>query len=576
MLEFKNQLWIAFIGNNNELLICNQNAYNWVVPTQITGQTSKAAPSLVEFIDKIWVAFIAENGSNDIFLCSSADGITWSGTTQIKGQASKAGPSLAVFNGKLYISFIGNNSNEIFLCSSSDGISWAAEPKLNQSSFASPSLAVHAGKLWIAFIAENGSNQMFICSTGDGKSWSAAHPVNGQTTKTGPSLTECNNILYLAFISENGSNQILICSSLDGQFWLGYNPNGISLPIKKVKWAVVLCKPADDDSEVQSKQFFEDLYKGKVNGSLREYYYELTGGQIDLDCDVLGWFKLKAKKSDLTKIGIDGSPGAINNRFDNIYNACKDVSENYKIDFTQYGGVVVIFNYQLGDGGAEGIGQSNNLNLNGKQQNYSMILFDSAAWGKIDSNRKVLDKNAWSLTFNCHETGHGLGLNHSFAPNNVEYGNPYDIMSAMNVKSYNDSRQFLQSGPGLNIPNLITLNTMHPFNEVAFHSFQSEKSSNIIGNVELLPLNSGVSNTKFIRIINADKTFYTLEYRTKNKWDQGIDEDVLLLNYVDSNNRDILVNQCGKGGAIQQNNINIKFMPSDNYYASVEISGVYN
>jgi hypothetical protein len=65
----------------------------------------------------------------------------------------------------------------------------------------------------------------------------------------------------------------------------------------------------------------------------------------------------------------------------------------------------------------------------------------------------------------AHEIGHGLGLAHSYdnagkpcAQNaaSEEYCDPFDIMSAM-VTDQIDEIDFAPGGPGMNVPNLLTL-----------------------------------------------------------------------------------------------------------------------
>jgi hypothetical protein len=59
-----------------------------------------------------------------------------------------------------------------------------------------------------------------------------------------------------------------------------------------------------------------------------------------------------------------------------------------------------------------------------------------------------------NATFNAHETGHCYGLAHSWSANpDVEYGDPWDIMSAMRVRAF-DNKDYPPAGPGLNAPTL--------------------------------------------------------------------------------------------------------------------------
>jgi hypothetical protein len=98
---WQNKLWLAFVANNdtNDLLVCNSaNGRDWSPATQVTNpanQTTKLAPALAAWDNKLWLAFVANNETNDLLVCSSADGKTWSNTTQVTNPAAKAAPALA-------------------------------------------------------------------------------------------------------------------------------------------------------------------------------------------------------------------------------------------------------------------------------------------------------------------------------------------------------------------------------------------------------------------------------------------------------------------------------------------------
>jgi hypothetical protein len=61
----------------------------------------------------LWTSFIANDPSNRILVSSSADGISWAPHTNLP-ESSKFAPSLAVFNNRLFVAFIANDpSNRI-------------------------------------------------------------------------------------------------------------------------------------------------------------------------------------------------------------------------------------------------------------------------------------------------------------------------------------------------------------------------------------------------------------------------------------------------------------------------------
>ena len=417
----------------------------------------------------------------------------------------------------------------------------------------------------VFWIGQNGSVQDAYWY--EGSNWQRFELTPAGNASTNGSISVVSRIpnsMEVFWIGQNGSVQ--------DAYWYDqqvYHP-------RKVNWAIVLCKPVDDSSELQPKEFFIDLFHGVSNGSIRDYYAELTNNQIDFSgTDIIGWYTLKYKKTELTNYDADGNGiGTVYDRTTNIRLACEDVAQNYGVDFRKYSGVIVIYNYQLGDGGAWGIGASETMNLNGSVQNYSKILFDSAAWGNLDRNRKVISADAWSHTFVAHEVGHGLGIDHSRGSNNNDYGDPFDIMSAMTVSSYFDNRQFGQSGPGLNAPNLILLNAIHPFNFINYFSFPKNNSDILSETIKLYPTNSYIHVVKICKILNIDNTFYTIEFRMKTGWDENIDTS-LFLHFVSVDNRNSLIGRCGLGETISKDHVQIKFLSIDGSTSNVEISGVY-
>jgi len=60
----------------------------------VQNQSSKAAPALAVFDGKLWIAFVANNASNQLLVSHSAGGKNWSPSTQVQNQSSKATPAL--------------------------------------------------------------------------------------------------------------------------------------------------------------------------------------------------------------------------------------------------------------------------------------------------------------------------------------------------------------------------------------------------------------------------------------------------------------------------------------------------
>jgi hypothetical protein len=228
---FNGKLLMALRGNTtNDVLISSYDGKNWSTANP-TGQTTQAAPALALFGGKLWVAFIANNNTSDILICSSSDGKTWSQNQAVPGQSSGLAPSLTAFGNKLWLAFTANNgSNDVLVMSSGDAKTWTAvNPNVKCSG--SPYLNAMGNTLWLAFTGETTSD-LRLCSL-TGNQWSPDHAVPGQTSQAGPAIVAFNDKLELAFISADVSDRIFIISSTNGVNWsqafqIGNYPTDVS------------------------------------------------------------------------------------------------------------------------------------------------------------------------------------------------------------------------------------------------------------------------------------------------------------------------------------------------------------
>ena len=141
-------LWTSFVADNTTgtvLVASSPDGVNWTGNTNI-GQASATAPSVAGFDDgvntQLYCAFVADNGTGTVLVCSTADGVNWTGNTNI-GEASATAPSLAPFNGQLYVAFVADNATgTVLVASSPDGVNWTGSTKIGQASATAPSLAV--------------------------------------------------------------------------------------------------------------------------------------------------------------------------------------------------------------------------------------------------------------------------------------------------------------------------------------------------------------------------------------------------------------------------------------------------
>ncbi len=132
-----------------------------------------------------------------------------------------------------------------------------------------------------------------------------------------------------------------------------------------------------------------------------------------------------------------------------------------------------------------------------------------------------------------------IGENHSFDDTQIvygpgykpgEYGDGWDIMSAMTFGGSNPTFTglFGTSGPGLNAPNLDRLGWL-PANRVLPWDNTSQT-------VTLAALNHPEAGGYLMAKVPFDAAnpnhYYTVEYRRKTDWDQGIPRDTVLIHEI--------------------------------------------
>jgi hypothetical protein len=204
--EFEIAYLMAYVANNGskDLFVAvaspNGNGSNivWNQATAIPDQSSNTAPALAFFNNKFVLAYVATNGSNDLIVTTTTNiqgtKITWGAgnpTSKTVPQSSRTAPALCVFNSELYLAYVANNStNDLLITKSSDGISWSPPQQVTgQSSKFAPALAVFppSNLLVLAYVANNSSNDLLVTAF-DGTSWEHSQTVGGQSSKAAPAL----------------------------------------------------------------------------------------------------------------------------------------------------------------------------------------------------------------------------------------------------------------------------------------------------------------------------------------------------------------------------------------------------
>jgi hypothetical protein len=262
-------------------------------------------------------------------------------------------------------------------------------------------------------------------------------------------------------------------------------------------FAVILCKPSDQPQQPQPASWFQGFLAGS-NG-LAGYWSSVANGQFSIQgTQVFNWRFITQNLAALQKLSRGGK-----------VNACKAAFPD--VDFSKFFGVIAIVNVVDGDAGyAGGAGV-------------------------------LLDPPAWVLGTAQHESGHALGLDHSFddRPNSCDanddnragaYSDGWCIMSYACFGGANptfSTQQYGSSGPGLCGAYRDKLGWI-PQNRIsAGPPANSTQTLAALNHPEV----SGHLLQK-IYVDNDPNQYYTVEFRQKQSWDAGIAQDTVLFHMV--------------------------------------------
>lgn len=189
----------------------------------------------------------------------------------------------------------------------------------------------------------------------------------------------------------------------------------------KTSWAILLCKFKESDVEPFPVQYYQDLFTGSATGPLwnmPRFFRDASHGAIDLSgTKVFGWYKLNKTVNDYNVLG-----GAARNE---LVKWARAAATAKGVDLSPYFSVVVCTNLWQDIGASPG-------------------LTGVIAQGANTPTPQLLG----------HEMGHIYGVKHSRREgSDVDYNDPWDIMSAANCYSAKDST-FGLIGPLFNAANM--------------------------------------------------------------------------------------------------------------------------
>src|SRR5262249_4250143 len=267
---------------------------------------------------------------------------------------------------------------------------------------------------------------------------------------------------------------------------------------------------------------------GVGTGGAFDYWNDLSYGSFANNSEVFGWFQIPHDSKEI--LGLSRS----------VYKQWGfDAAQANQVNLTPFPRRIFFFNGN-GDHGDCGGGTS---------------VFAYAPGRSLEP------------TFMMHEMGHNLGFSHSFSDSPTgccnsatpgEYCDQWDIMSAMCVFRFQGA--FGTSGPGFNVPNLLTFWWLD--NQRVWTNLSDSEV------VELAPINRSdlqhflAARLDYVDAASGQPGTYTVEYRVPDQWDRGLPYAAVLIHRI-ANGRSILV------GSGRQNRPNLDWKVGDQFLDSV-------
>ena len=285
--------------------------------------------------------------------------------------------------------------------------------------------------------------------------------------------------------------------------------------MKNVKMAVILTALSDDPSRPTPPGFtFEELFFQPIAGQLAasNFFQAVSYGQVDFTGSrVFDW--VEAKKPDNTPMDVatymaypgGGDPRRQERARGGIRGA---IAAGH--DLSQFNVIVTFCNHVPGD------------------------TFGSGGAYIPELNRVVgialIDPGGWDTFVSSHEAGHAMGFSHPFGPYGGEYGDPWDTMGDP-FKFATGDATLKNSGPWYSAASL-RLRDWVPSDRVMSVPIDGAALENCV--LRLAALNYPEADGPLVMELvppswPASGSIYTVEFRRKDGFDQGIPTDAVLI-----------------------------------------------
>ncbi len=260
--------------------------------------------------------------------------------------------------------------------------------------------------------------------------------------------------------------------------------------------------------EPHSIAFYENLLTevGAGQNLIADYWKDISREKINLQGSVVvGWYTIPVSWEKVRDREIQDSRSK---RIQAVVDAALNASGGYQVLPKHH--IIAVHNESVKDDGSD-------------------------SKGRILLNHP--DREA--LSFIAHEMGHTFELKHSYSDDESyqnaswskpgEYDDEWDLMSARHVHTFNNGANS-HVGPGLNTFALYQLGWLE---NKEVHII--ETSSPIWQDVTIGSLSHNFKTSprpRSIRIPISSGKYYSIEFRTKEEWDQGIPEATVLIHQI--------------------------------------------
>lgn len=275
------------------------------------------------------------------------------------------------------------------------------------------------------------------------------------------------------------------------------------------RWAVILCKFADDQSVTQPLTHYQRLFTGVGTGSLNmvDFFRDMSHGQLDLSgSQVLGPFTLKQNKSDYAGNVVMPPAGKFNRN--GLFELCRQAAIDNGTPLDTFDGVVVSMN-----GGVD-------------------------LWGGPPGvMRAFCDSHSLSPSPLGQEMGHGYGLDHARQDGSeLDYMDPWDVMSVYDSTVMALNSEWGTVGPGLNAQ---CMRSRGWLDETRVWKPSSDSFNTVI---QLRPLH----RYDLPGLLAAELPGgYLVEYRAKERWNAAFSQSAVFVHRFDDNHSYVMAGTSG-------------------------------